>query len=414
MYEVNFVNRVAVVGMGAISPIGNDIKSIIESLKGGKVGIDFISKITMQSPIKLAAEVKNYNPEDSIPKKEAKRMDLFCQYALSAAIEAVNNSGLDIESINKKRFGVIIGSGVGGMNTFENEVVSLYEKGKLSPLFIPMLIGNIAAGNVAIHFGAKGICTDIVTACASSAHSIGEAYRSIKHGYSDIILAGGAEACVTNSTIAGFNALKALSRSDNPRRSSIPFDKERDGFVLGEGAGILVLENYEMAKVRGANILAEVVGYGANCDAYHMTAPSPDGEGAAECMLQAIEEANLSPKDIDYINAHGTSTQLNDAAETLAIKQTFKDHAASLFVSSTKSMTGHLLGAAGALEAIASIVAIGQGFVPPTMGYSVPDADCDLNYVPNQAVYTDIKYALSNSLGFGGHNASLCFKKVEE
>jgi len=281
-------------------------------------------------------------------------------------------------------------------------------------LFIPMMIGNLAAGNVAIQYGARGICTNVVTACASSTNTIGEAFRNIKHGYADIIITGGTEATITRSAVAGFNALKATTTSEDPLRASIPFDKERNGFVMGEGAGILILENYDHAKARGAKILAEIVGYGANCDAYHMTAPLPDGSGAAESMRLAFSEAGLQPTDIDYINAHGTSTPLNDSAETTAIKLAFGGHAKDLLVSSTKSQIGHLLGAAGAVEAIAIITAMNNDFVPPTMGYKEPDPECDLNYVVNASVKKPIKYALSNSLGFGGHNATLCIRKWEE
>ena len=411
------MNRVVVTGMGVISPIGNDVTSFGESLENGTVGIAPITRVNIEdSPIKVAAEVRGYDPEKDIPKKEIKRMDIFSQYAMSAAAQAMAQSGLDLETIDRKRMGVIIGSGIGGMETFENEIVKMYEKGglRIAPLFIPMMIGNMASGNVAIQYGAKGICTNVVTACASSTNTIGEAFRNIKHGYADVIITGGTEASITRAAVAGFNALKALTRAEDPLRASIPFDKERGGFVIGEGAGVLVLENYDMAKARGATILAEIVGYGANCDAFHMTAPSPDGEGAADAMALAMTEAGIDPAQVDYINAHGTSTALNDAAETLAIKRAFGGHAKDLLVSSTKSMTGHLLGAAGAVEAIACIVAMEKGFVPPTMGYAVPDPECDLNYVPNQSVAAPIKYALSNSLGFGGHNASICIRKWED
>jgi len=410
------MNRVVVTGMGVVSPIGNDLQSFGDNLQKGKVGIDFITKVVVEdSPIKLAAEVRDYDPEQDIPKKEINRLDKFSQYALSAAAQAMEQSGLDLDKVDKKRLGVIIGSGIGGMETFESEVVKMYEKGglRIAPLFIPMMIGNIAAGNVAIKYGAKGICTNVVTACASSTNTIGEAFRNIKHGYADIIITGGAEACITRAAVAGFSALKALTRAQDPMRASIPFDKERSGFVIGEGAGMLVLENYDMAVARGANILAEIVGYGANCDAHHMTAPSPDGEGAADSMALAINEAGIDPTKVDYINAHGTSTPLNDAAETMAIKRTFGDHANNLLISSTKSMIGHLLGAAGAVEAIACITGITRGFAPPTMGYQVPDAECDLNYVPNKSADKQINYALSNSLGFGGHNATICIKRWE-
>ena len=412
-------NRVVITGMGAITPIGNSSAEFIANLRAGKVGIERITKIDIEnSPVKLAAEVKDYNPEDlGVPKKDIKRMDLFSQYAISATVEAMKMSGLDVEKSDSRRFGVIIGSGIGGMETFESEIIKMYEKGgfKIAPLFIPMLIGNMAAGNVAKLLGAKGICTSIVTACATGINCIGEAFRSIKHGYSDVIAAGGTEATITRAAIAGFSSLRALSTSTNPLCASTPFDKNRNGFVIGEGAGILILENYEKAKARKANILAEIVGYGTNCDAYHMTAPAPDGEGAARCMTDAMQEAGISPNQIDYINAHGTSTPLNDVAETLSIKTAFGEYARKLHISSSKSMTGHLLGAAGAIEAIACIGALQGGFIPPTMGYQTPDPECDLNYTPNAAVDNpDIKYTLSNSLGFGGHNATICIKKWED
>jgi len=410
------MNRVVVTGMGVVSPIGNDLQSFSDNLQKGMVGIAPITRVVIEdSPIKLAAEVRDYNPEADIPKKEINRMDKFSQYALSAAAQAMEQSGLNLDQVDKKRLGVIIGSGIGGMETFETEIVRMYEKGglRIAPLFIPMMIGNMASGNVAIKYGAKGICTNVVTACASSTNTIGEAFRNIKHGYADIIITGGAEASITRAAVAGFSALKALTRSQDPMRASVPFDKERSGFVIGEGAGILVLENYDMAVARGTNILAEIVGYGTNCDAYHMTAPSPDGEGAADAMSLAITEAGIDPAKVDYINAHGTSTPLNDAAETLAIKRTFGNHADNLLISSTKSMIGHLLGAAGAVEAIACIAGMTRGFVPPTMGYQVPDPECDLNYVPNKSLDKQMDYALSNSLGFGGHNATICIKRWE-
>jgi len=411
------MNRVVITGMGVISPVGNDLQSFGNNLQKGFVGIAPITKVDVEgSPIKLAAEVRDYSPDADIPKKDANRMDVFSQYALSAAGQAIRQSGLEMDKIDKKRMGVIIGSGIGGMDTFESEIVKMYEKGglRIAPLFIPMMIGNMASGNVAIRYGARGICTNVVTACASSTNTIGEAFRNIKHGYADIIITGGTEASITRAAVAGFNALKALTRSEDPKRASIPFDKERSGFVIGEGAGVIILENYDMAMARGANILAEVVGYGATCDAFHMTAPLPDGKGAADAMVLAMTEAGISPSAVDYINAHGTSTALNDAAETLAIKKAFGDHSKSLMISSTKSMTGHLLGAAGAVEAIACIVGMTRGFVPPTMGYAVADPECDLDYVPNKSVEKQINYALSNSLGFGGHNATICIKKWEE
>ena len=411
------MKRVVITGMGVVSPIGNDLETFETSLREGKVGIAPITKVQIEgSPISLAAEVKDYNPEDDIPKKEVKRLDLFSQYALSAAARAVKHSGMDLEKVDKARMGVILSSGIGGMETFETEIVKMYSKEnsmKIAPLFIPMMISNMAAGQVALEYGAKGICTSITTACAAGSHAIGEAFRSIKHGYSDVIIAGGAEAAITRASVAGFNALTALSRSTDPQRGSIPFDKERNGFVIGEGGGVLIVESLEHATARGATIYAEIVGYGANCDAHHMTAPSPDGSGAAACMTLAIGEAGITPNDVVYINAHGTSTPLNDAAETNAIKVAFGDHAKDLLVSSTKSQVGHMLGAAGAVEAIATIIGMTKGFAPSTVGYQVADPECDLNYVTNGVVDIDIKYALSNNYGFGGHNASLCFKKWE-
>ena len=411
------MNRVVVTGMGVVSSIGNDVQSFAKNLRDGVVGIGPITKVQVEgSPVKLAAELQDYDPEKDIPKKEIKRMDVFSHYALSAAAQAMEQSGLDLEKINLKRLGVIIGSGIGGMETFENEIVKMYEKGgmRIAPLFIPMMIGNLAAGNVAIKYGAKGICTNVVTACASSTNTIGEAFRNIRHGYSDIIIAGGSEASITRAAVAGFNALKAVTQAEDPLRASTPFDKDRSGFVIGEGAGILILENYDVAVARGAKILAEIVGYGTNCDAHHMTAPLPDGSGAADSMMLAIEDAGINPEEVDYINAHGTSTPLNDAAETMAIKRAFGDHAYNLLVSSTKSQIGHLLGAAGAVEAIACILGMNEGFVPPTMGFKTPDPECDLNYVFNGSVNKQIKMCLSNSLGFGGHNATICIKKWEE
>lgn len=408
------MNRVVVTGMGVISPIGNHLEDFTHSLRHTVVGIGSLTKVVVEDcPIKVAAEVKNYNPEADITKKDIRRMDLFSQYALSATAQAVRHSGLDMEQINKKRLGVMIGTGIGGMETFENEIVAMHEKGglRIAPLFVPMMIGNIASGNVAIAYGAKGICTNVVTACASATNAIGEAFRNIKHGYSDVIITGGTEASITRGAVAGFNALKALTRAEDPLRASIPFDQERSGFVIGEGSGVLILESYQHATARGANILAEIVGYGTTCDAFHMTAPSPTGEGAATAMTLAMEEADIAPSAVGYINAHGTSTQLNDAAETLAIKQAFGNYAKDVPISSTKSITGHLLGAAGAIEAMACIVAMNEGFIPATAGYTTPDPECDLNYTPNQTITQDVEYAMSNSLGFGGHNASILIRK---
>ena len=409
--------RVVITGIGAVTPIGNNINEYWDGLKNGKCGIDFIKNFDTEGMhVKIAGEVKDFDPTVAIDKKETKRLDLFSQYALVAAQEAMDMCGIDLESIDKHKFGVIIGSGIGGLRTIEEQVTRMNEKGpnKVGPMFIPMAISNMAAGHVAIKFGARGTCLDVVTACASSTHSIGEAYRSIKHGYSDYVLAGGSESSVCKIGIAGFAALKALSTSEDPKRASIPFDKERGGFVMGEGAGILMMETLEGAQARGANILAEVVGYGSTCDAYHMTSPLLDGEGAALAMKAAMDEAGIDASEVGYINAHGTSTSINDKSETLAIKTAMGEYADKVNISSTKSMTGHLLGATGAIEAIAAIKALQEGVIPPTIGYQVPDEECDLNYTLNKAVKRDIKYALSNTLGFGGHNGVLCLKKWED
>lgn len=406
--------RVVITGMGAITPIGNDVDTFWNNSKSGKLGIDFIKSIDIEtSEVKIAGELKDFNAETFLGKKEVKRLDKFAQYAIVAAEEAVKNSGLNLDSIDKERFGVFVGSGIGGFTTEENSFKSLFDKGpkRVSPLFIPMAIINLAAGNIAIRFNAKGMCTSVVTACATGTNNIGDAFRSIKHGYSDVILAGGTEAPITSMAIAGFNNMKALNSSNDPSRASIPFDKERSGFVMGEGAGILVIESLEHAEARGANILAEIVGYGSTCDAYHITSPDPEGNGARRSMEDAIREAGIDKKQVSYINAHGTSTPYNDKFETIAIKNVFGEHAYKIPISSTKSMTGHLLGAAGAVESIVCIKALQEGFVPPTIGYKVCDEELDLDYVPNVGREVEVEYALTNSLGFGGHNASLLFKK---
>lgn len=409
--------RVVITGMGAITPIGNNVDTFWTSIKNGKCGFEPIKAFDIKDfKAKLAAEVKDFNPEDYIDKKEAKRMDRFCQFALAAAKEAVENSGLDLEKVNKEKLGVILGCGVGGIGTIEEQVAKLNERGpgRVSPMLIPMIISNIAAGNIAIAYGAQAICTTIVTACASANNAIGEAFDKIANNHADIIISGGTEASVTPVSVAGFASLTALSRSTDPERASIPFDAERNGFIMGEGSGILILEELEHALNRGAKIYGEIVGYGATCDAYHMTAPSPYGEGGARAMKLAIENANVRPEEVSYINAHGTSTPANDKTETAAIKKIFGEYAYKIPVSSTKSMTGHLLGATGAIEAIVCIKALQEGFVPPTMGLKVPDPECDLDYVPNEGRSSELKYALSNTLGFGGHNATLLFKKWNE
>ncbi|MBR1445059.1 MAG: beta-ketoacyl-ACP synthase II [Firmicutes bacterium] len=410
--------RVVITGIGALTPIGNTAEEFWNGLKEGKCGIDYITHFdTADFKVKVAGELKNFDPCVAMDKKDTKRMDMFSQYAIVASDEAVKSSGIDLDSIDRTRFGISIGSGIGGIGVIEEQLFKLYEKGpsKVSPMFIPMVISNMAAGQVAIKFGAKGTCIDVVTACATGTNSIGEAFRAIRHGYSDYMLAGGAEATVTRAGVAGFASLKALSTSDDPKRASIPFDKERNGFVMGEGAGIVFMESLESAQQRNANIIAEIVGYGSTCDAYHMTSPSPEGEGAALAMKLAMEDGNVNKEDITYINAHGTSTHLNDVGETLAIKKTFGEELAKkINISSTKSMTGHLLGATGGVEAIATALALKNDFVPPTIGYKVPDEECDLNYTVNQGVERKMKYALSNTFGFGGHNGVLCLKKWEE
>ena len=408
--------RVVVTGMGAITPIGNSVKEFFDNVMAGKCGIDFINNFDTETySVKVAAQVKDFDPKIYMDAKEARRMDRFSQLAVAAAKEAVRDSGIDLEKTNMDRFGVIVGSGIGAIDDIEKEAYTLRDKGpkRVNPLFIPMTITNMAAGNIAIQFGAKGVCTNVVTACATGGNCIGEAFRSIKHGYSDIILAGGTEGSITPLAVAGFQSLTALSTSKDPLRASIPFDKERDGFVMGEGAGILVLEDYEHAVARGAKIYAEVVGYGATCDAYHITAPSPDGDGGARAMKLAMEEAGITSKDLSYINAHGTSTPTNDRVETIAVKLAMGEDAYKIPVSSTKSMIGHLLGAAGAVEAVICVKAIENDFIPATIGLTVPDEECDLDYVPGTGRKAKISYAMSNSLGFGGHNATLIFKNME-
>jgi len=409
--------RVVVTGLGAITPVGNDVNTFWNNIKDGVCGIDFITHFDATDfKVKLAAEVKNFDPNSYMDRKEAKRMDVFSQYAVAAATEAVEDSKLDLETIDKNRFGVVVGSGIGGIGTIEKEQTKFLDKGpnKVYPLFIPMIISNMAAGNVAIKFQARGICTTVVTACATGTNAIGEAYRMIQYGTADVMIAGGTESSITPLSIAGFTTLTALSKSEDAKRASIPFDAERDGFVMGEGAGILILESLEHAQKRGAKIYAEVVGYGSTCDAYHMTSPSPDGEGAARAMELAITEAGIAKEEVSYINAHGTSTPVNDKYETTAIKRVFGDYSKNVPVSSTKSMVGHLLGAAGVVEGVICIKALQEGFIPPTIGYSVPDPDCDLDYVPNVGRKADLKYAMSNSLGFGGHNAVILMKKWSE
>ena len=407
--------RVVITGIGTVNPLANNAKDTWEAVKAGKCGIAPVTHFdTADFKVKVAAEVKDFSSEGVIDPKEARRMDLFMQYALVAAKEAMEDSGLDMEKEDKKKAGCIVSSGIGGFQTIEDEAIKANEKGysRVSPFFIPMIIGNMAPGQIAINYGLQGMCTCIVTACASSNNAIGDAFHRIRDGYETIMVAGGSEAAITPLAMGGFQSMKALNTTEDPSKASIPFDADRAGFVMGEGAGILVLEEYEHAKARGAKMYAEVVGYGSSCDAHHITAPHPEGEGGAACIVAAIEDAGLTANDIDYINAHGTSTHMNDACETMAIKTALGDHAKDIMVSSTKSMTGHLLGAAGALEAIISAKALQDGFVPATIGYTTPDPECDLDIVPNEGRKADIKVALSNALGFGGHNASIVLKKI--
>jgi 3-oxoacyl-[acyl-carrier-protein] synthase II len=409
------MKRVVVTGTGAITSLGIGTKNFWEAIKAGKNGIDFVTGIDLTNyPTRFGGEVKEFEPEKYIDKKEARRMDRFTQFAVAGAKIAVEDAKLDLESINKERMGVILGSGIGGIGTFEDQAIVLSQKGpdRVSPFFIPMMIANMAAGQIAIATGAKGVNETVVTACASGTNAVGDAFKCIQRGDADIIITGGAEASLTQSAFAGFSSLKALSkRNDDPTTASRPFDAERDGFIMAEGAGILILEEYEHAIKRGANILAEIVGYGCTCDAYHITAPAPEGEGGARAMEMAIKDAGITPKDIGYINAHGTSTEYNDKLETQAIKKVFGDYAYKLPVSSTKSMTGHMLGAAGGIEAIILAYALKEGYVPATMNYVNPDPECDLDYVPNKGRNADIQYALSNSFGFGGQNATVILKK---
>ncbi len=407
--------RVVITGIGSVNPIGNNTKETWESILCGRCGIDRITLYDASDrKVKLAAEVKNLNFEDCIEKKELRKMDRYSAFAMIAATEAIKMSGLDYENEDTSRWGTLISSGIGGIGTIENEDKRGLEKGydKVSPFFIPMSISNMAAGNIAIKFNLKGMCSCVVSACAGATNAIGDAYRHIADGYGDVMICGGAEAAITPLSIGGFTSMHALSVSEDKDRASIPFDKERSGFVMGEGAGIVILEEYEHAKSRGAKILAELAGYSANCDAYHITSPEPSGEGAVRCMKDALSDAGIPAEEVDYINAHGTSTSLNDKTETMAIRTVFMEHADKLRVSSTKSMTGHLLGASGGVEAVICVLAIMNSFVPPTIGYRVKDEECDLNIVPNKGEDMQIDYAMSNSLGFGGHNATIIFKRA--
>lgn len=408
--------RVVVTGMGTVNPLGNSVKESWERVLKNECGIAPITAFdTTDCNVKVAGEVKGINPEEILGKKEAKRMDRYTQLAMIAAKEAMEDCGLDLEAEDTSRCGVIVSSGIGGLSTIETEHGKGMEKGfnKVSPFFIPMSISNMAAGQIAIAYGLHGMCSCVVTACASSNNAIGDAFRHIRDGYAEVMVCGGAEGCITELGIGGFASMKALNTTEDPMRASIPFDLERGGFVMGEGAGILVLEEYEHAKKRGAKIYGEIAGYGANCDAHHITAPHPEGEGGAACMRLALSDADMAPEDIDYINAHGTSTHMNDACETKAIRKAFGGHADKLMVSSTKSMTGHLLGGAGAVEAIFTTLAVKEDFVPATVNYKTPDPECDLDIVPNEGRKATVRAAVSNALGFGGHNASIVIRKAE-
>ena len=409
--------RVVVTGLGVVTPIGNDVDSFWNGIKNKEVGIGPITCFdTADFKCKLAAEVKDFDPKASMDSKTARRMERFSQFAVAAASQALAQSGLNMEQEDPFRVGVSIGSGIGSLQEIERGCKKLEEKGpsRVNPLMVPIMISNMAAGNVAIQYGMKGKCINVVTACATGTHSIGEAMRSIQYGEVDVMLAGGTEAAITPIGIAGFSALTALCTNEDPKRASIPFDKDRSGFVMGEGAGVVVLESLEHAKARGAKILAEVVGYGATCDAYHITSPAEDGSGAARAMLDAIKDAGITPADIDYVNAHGTSTHHNDLFETKAIKLALGDHAYDVKVSSTKSMIGHLIGAAGGVEFITCVKSIEEGYVHPTVGVETPGEGCDLDYVQGEGVNMEVNYAISNSLGFGGHNASLLVKRFCE
>ena len=409
--------RVVVTGLGAITPIGNNVKDFWAGIREGKVGIAPITKFdTTDYKVKLAAEVKDFNAKDHMDPKAARRMEVFSQYAVAAAKEAYEDSGLNIEEEDPFRAGVIVGSGIGSLQELELSYGKILSQGpnKVPPLMVPLMISNMAAGNISIQLGFRGKCTDVVTACASGTHSIGDAFRAIQYGDADIMAAGGTESSICPTGVAGFTALTALTKSEDPMRASIPFDKDRSGFVLGEGAGVVILEELEHAKARGAKIYAEVVGYGATADAYHITSPIEDGSGAAKAMTLAMEEAGAKPEEIEYINAHGTSTHHNDLFETRAIHAAFGPAAEKVIVNSTKSMIGHLLGAAGGVEFITCVKSIEDGFIHQTVGTTEPGEECDLNYAIGAPVEKEIRYAMSNSLGFGGHNATLLVKKYEE
>lgn len=408
------MRRVVVTGMGAITPVGNDVETMWANMLAGVNGVEKITAFdTSDLKVHLAGTVKNFEPEKYIEKRELRKLDIYCQYAIAAAQQAVDDSGI-LGNIDEERFGVYIGAGIGGLHSFVNNVTALNEGGprKVSPFFIPMMIGNIATGNVAIRFKAKGVSLSVMSACATGTHSIGEAFHAIKDGYADAIIAGGTESVIAPLTIAGFQNMKALSTNEDPETASRPFDKNRDGFVMGEGAGMLVLEEYEHAKARGAKIYAEFAGYGNTCDAHHVTAPDPEGAGLARAIKIAMAEANTTDDDQLYINAHGTSTHLNDLTETMAFKSALGEKAYDANISSTKSMTGHMLGATGAIEAIVSVLTLRDGMIPPTIHLNEQDEELDLNYTPNKAVKRDVTVAASTNLGFGGHDACVVFKKI--
>lgn len=409
--------RVVVTGMGAITPLGNDVESFWSGLKEKRTGVAPISYFdTAEFKTKLAAEVKDFDPKKYMDPKTARRMEAFSQYAVAAAHQALSEAGIDMEKEDPYKVGVSIGSGIGSLQAIEREYKKMLEKGpgRVNPLLVPMMISNMAAGNVAIRFGLKGKCFNVVTACATGTHSIGEAFRSIQYGEADVMVAGGAEASITPLAVAGFTGITALSTNDDPNTASRPFDRDRDGFVMGEGAGVVVLESLEHAKKRGAKILAEVAGYGATCDAFHITSPAEDGSGAAKAMEFAMKDAKIAAEQLDYVNAHGTSTHHNDLFETKAIKLALGSHAKNVKINSTKSMIGHLLGAAGGVEFIACVKSIEEGFVHATAGLENPGEGCDLDYMMGDGLSMDVNYAISNSLGFGGHNASLIVKKFEQ
>jgi len=410
--------RVVITGLGALSAIGNSLDELWEGLKQGKNGAGLITKFdTCNHDTKFAFEIKNFDITQFIDKKAVRRMDPFCQYGIATSQMAIDDSQIDLEKIDRNRMGVIFGSGIGGIDTFENQCNIMIKDGpnRISPFFIPMMISDIAAGQISIRFGLKGPNYATTSACATSSHAIADGFMLVQRGSADLMLVGGAEAALTPLAVAGFNALRAISTwNDRYLEASRPFDKERTGFVMGEGSGSLILEEYEHAKARGAKIYGEIIGIGLTGDAFHVTAPPDEGEGAQRSMREALRDGGIEPTDIDYINAHGTSTTLNDLNETQAIKKVFGAHAYKLSISSTKSMTGHLLGAAGAIEAIATVMALKEGIIPPTINLTVPDPECDLDYTPLTAVKKEIKYAISNTFGFGGHNATLLFKKYDE